>query len=348
MNRSNKGASTNALQICFDILLIISAFLCSLLATNEEKFYENPNNYIVIIGVFILIYILANKEYRVYNITTFFYTDRFLRRISRSFFISAVSIAMLIYYVSNCNITRKFYFTFLVMSYGFLLLGTFLNRKIFIKLDTQHMERTLFLGRKQDFKKFHYFLEKTSIRMNVLGYVQTDNYKLQKGYLGKIENLENMIREHNVDQIYIMQKTDDLSTIQSWISICVEMGVTVRIVYDFYKPEAASSYVSSIGTYPVLTYHTISLNSLDRVIKRIIDILGGLVGIILSFPIMLGAAIAIKIDSPGPIIFKQTRVGMNGRNFNIYKFRTMSINAEERKKELLELNEVDGGLMFKI
>ncbi len=78
------------------------------------------------------------------------------------------------------------------------------------------------------------------------------------------------------------------------------------------------------------------------------DILAGIVGVILSSPIMLVTAIAIKLDSPGPILFKQTRVGQNGRHFKIYKFRSMYIDAEERKKELIEQNELEGGVMFKI
>lgn len=348
MNRSNKGASTNAIQICLDIVVIVLSFLCAVAVTNEINFYENPQNYMAIIGVFIIIYILANKDYRVYNITTFFYTDRILRRITRSFITAALSITTLIYYVSNCNIGIRFYIVFIIVSYCFLVANTFILRKALIKINNDTLERTVFLGRKNDFEKFQYFLDKTSIRMNLIGYIQPNSYKVEEGYLGGIGELENIIREHNVDQIYIMQKTDDLSVIHSWIGLCVEMGVTVRIVYDFYKPRAASSYVSSIGTYPVMTYHTVSLNNLDRILKRLVDIIGSFAGIILSSPFMLGAAIAIKLDSPGPVIFKQTRVGMNGRNFHIYKFRTMYIDAEERKKELMSMNEVDGGLMFKI
>ena len=78
------------------------------------------------------------------------------------------------------------------------------------------------------------------------------------------------------------------------------------------------------------------------------DIVGSIVGIILSSPIMLIAAIAIKLDSPGPVIFKQVRVGQNGRHFKIYKFRSMYIDAEARKAELMAQNEMSGGVMFKM
>ena len=103
-----------------------------------------------------------------------------------------------------------------------------------------------------------------------------------------------------------------------------------------------------MGTYPVITYHTISLNTYEAFIKRVVDIIGGLVGIILSSPIMLVTAIAIKLDSPGPVLFKQTRVGQNGRLFKCWKFRSMYMDAEERKAELMAQNEMEGGVMFKM
>ena len=135
---------------------------------------------------------------------------------------------------------------------------------------------------------------------------------------------------------------------QKYVDLCIEMGVTVRLVVDFYKRRRANSYVSSVGTYPVITYHTIILNTYEQFIKRVMDIIGGMIGIIVFSPIMLVTAIAIKLDSPGPVLFKQTRVGQNGRHFKIYKFRSMYIDAEERKKELMAQNEIAGGVMFKM
>ena len=106
--------------------------------------------------------------------------------------------------------------------------------------------------------------------------------------------------------------------------------------------------MSTVGTYPIITYHTVTLNTTEQMLKRLMDIAGGMIGLILSSPIMLVTAIAIKIDSPGPVFFKQTRVGQNGRYFKIYKFRSMYIDAEERKKELMAQNEIQGGVMFKM
>lgn len=109
--------------------------------------------------------------------------------------------------------------------------------------------------------------------------------------------------------------------------------------------------VERIGPPPALEFpqpiHP-SLRGMNWVLKRGFDILGALVGLILLAPLFLVVAIAIRLDSPGPIIFKQRRVGLNGREFNMYKFRSMAVDAEERKAELLALNEVKDGPIFKM
>ncbi|MBO7336779.1 MAG: sugar transferase, partial [Lachnospiraceae bacterium] len=78
------------------------------------------------------------------------------------------------------------------------------------------------------------------------------------------------------------------------------------------------------------------------------DIIGSGIAIVLLSPIMLVVAILIKLDSPGPVLFKQTRVGQNGRHFSILKFRSMYKDAEARKAELMAKNEIAGGVMFKM
>ena len=82
--------------------------------------------------------------------------------------------------------------------------------------------------------------------------------------------------------------------------------------------------------------------------KRTIDVFGSLVGMILLSPVLLGIALAVKLTSPGPVIFAQVRVGRYGRHFRFYKFRSMYVDAEERKKELLAKNESKDGVIFKM
>jgi len=126
------------------------------------------------------------------------------------------------------------------------------------------------------------------------------------------------------------------------------MGITVRVILDLYNLKVAKTHFSCMGTLPMLTFNSVSINQFQLMIKRLMDIVGALIGLAFTAVASIFIVPAIKLTSPGPVLFKQDRVGMNGRIFKIYKFRTMYVDAEERKAELMAQNEIKGGLMFKI
>ena len=352
MNRTNSGANTDTEQILLDILLLICSFGIDKLIFGWDINGKTLLSLVVLTAVFILIYILSNKEEYLYNITLFWYLDRIHRKITKSFLISTVATSAVMFCVLDVGKEeRRFYFIFLIIAYVLLCTKMLLYRSFSIRLHKKTIPRTVFVGKIGSFNKFTYFLNKTNIQMNVLGYVAMTGLEVNtdERYIGCLRDLEELIRNYKIDQVYIIQKHgDELPFTQQYVDLCIDMGVTVRLVVDFYKRRRASSYVSTVGTYPILAYHTVSLNTYEKVLKRIMDIIGGLAGVILTSPIMLVTAIAIKLDSKGPVLFKQTRVGQNGRHFKIYKFRSMYTDAEERKKELMDQNEVKGGVMFKM
>ena len=353
MNRTNTGANTNTLQILLDILVMAIAYALDVLFFGSDMLQNQHVFFLVLFGVFTLIYVLANKEAYLYNVTLFYYLDRVHRKLTKSFLIAMVATSALMYFMTNVEKTKKFYVIFLIIAYCLVCIKMFFNKKIMRRLQRKSIPRTAFVGKVAEFNKFRYFLDKTSIYIEPVGYIAMKREDMELApegtYIGCLEELETLIRSCNLDQLYIIQKDGaELPFTQQYVDLCISMGVTVRLVVDLYKRRRANSYVSTVGTYPIITYHTISLNTYEQMAKRLMDILGGLVGIILSSPIMLVTAIAIKLDSKGPVIFKQTRVGQNGRNFKIYKFRSMYVDAEERKKELMAQNEIEGGVMFKM
>ena len=103
-----------------------------------------------------------------------------------------------------------------------------------------------------------------------------------------------------------------------------------------------------MGGYTVVTNYITSASNRQIFLKRLMDICGGIVGCIITLILFLFVAPAIYIKSPGPIFFSQIRVGKNGKKFRIYKFRSMYMDAEERKKELMKQNKVKDGMMFKM
>lgn len=352
LNKTNSGANTNTTQILLDIFVLVCAFGITFLIRGQRLDDQTQLQMEVLTGVFLLLYLLSNKEGYLYNVTMFYYLDRVHRKITKSFVVAMLVTGILLQFVAPGQEAREFFIIYLIMAYLLISIKMIFGKPLIRMLGEGRAPRTAYVGKKREFNKFSYFLDKTSIPVKMVGYIamKRDEYEADKEeYLGCLEELEQLIRENNLDQIYIIQKHgEELPFTQQYVDICIDMGVTVRLVVDFYKRRRAYSYVSTVGTYPVITYHTISLNTYEMAIKRLMDIIGGMVGILLFSPVMLVTAVAIKLDSPGPVIFKQTRVGQNGRNFKIYKFRSMYIDAEERKKELMAQNEIAGGVMFKM
>lgn len=128
-----------------------------------------------------------------------------------------------------------------------------------------------------------------------------------------------------------------------------QMGVVVHLkIADFYCKSGQKQIVENLGDYTVLTSSLNMANPRQLLLKRTMDICGGLVGCVITGILYLILAPMIKKQSPGPVFFKQKRIGENGRVFEMYKFRSMVMNAEALKKELMEQNRVSDGMMFKL
>ena len=151
-----------------------------------------------------------------------------------------------------------------------------------------------------------------------------------------------------VDEVFIFL-SKDYPLSQTLMDEFAETGVTVHLNLARISNETGrKQLIEKIGNYTVLTTSMNYMTPKQAFMKRTLDIVGGLVGCIITGIIFIFIAPAIYIQSPGPIFFSQTRVGKNGKLFKIYKFRSMYMDAEERKKELLEQNRVKDGMMFKM
>lgn len=164
---------------------------------------------------------------------------------------------------------------------------------------------------------------------------------------GKADAAEYVCREW-VDEIFVDVHSEKMYP-DKLISEFETMGLVIheRLANNA-SADTNRQMVEKIGAYTVLTSTINSASPLQLFAKRLFDIFGGLIGCIGTFILFIFVAPLIYIKSPGPIFFKQERVGKNGKKFKIYKFRTMYLDAEERKKELMAQNRVKDGMMFKI
>lgn len=156
-----------------------------------------------------------------------------------------------------------------------------------------------------------------------------------------------MARQMPLDEVFINLPDENQDDIKRIIYELESMGIACHYNIDIIDRPQKEIRVGKFAGYTVVTY---SINHFDyrrMIIKRLMDIAGGLVGLCITGIVTPFVAFAIKLDSPGPVFFAQTRIGKNGRRFKIYKFRSMYIDAEARKKELEECNEIQG-LMFKM
>ena len=162
----------------------------------------------------------------------------------------------------------------------------------------------------------------------------------------KVNEIPDYIQTKWIDSIWIHVKKKYQLPIEL-INTCIEMGVTVHNTLINVNTYSGTKEVRKIGDYHVLTASLNMATPLQLLLKRLMYICGGLVGLVFTGIATLFLAPAIYIASPGPIFFSQIRIGENGRKFKIYKFRSMYMDAEERKKELMDRNEMQG-LMFKM
>lgn len=162
------------------------------------------------------------------------------------------------------------------------------------------------------------------------------------------EDVVNYVCRSWVDELFINVEKSDVMT-QEMLDDFNEMGVTIHLKLNgLDNPFHREQTVQRMAGYSVLTYSVANIPENQLLMKRVLDIIGGIVGCILCVIIILIIGPMIMIASPGPIIFKQVRIGQNGRPFKIYKLRSMYMDAEARKAELMAQNDVSDGMMFKM
>lgn len=152
--------------------------------------------------------------------------------------------------------------------------------------------------------------------------------------LGTIDELESFLSENLIDEIAITLSLNDYDRLEEIVNICEKSGVHTKFVPDYNSLIPSRPYTEDLMGLPVINIRHVPLSNMgNMLIKRCVDIFGALFGILISSPILLIIAICIKISSPGPIIFKQERVGLGNKPFFMYKFRSMELqDASEEKK----------------
>lgn len=162
------------------------------------------------------------------------------------------------------------------------------------------------------------------------------------------ENLYEVARMAPLDEVFLFLPNTSTHQVKELIRNFELMGLTCHFSLDALDLDMRGRTVGNFAGYAVVTFSLQNIDYRRAIIKRGMDILGGLIGSAITLILTPFVALAIKLESRGPVFFAQTRIGKNGRRFKILKFRSMYVDAEERKKELMAQNEMSNGLMFKM
>jgi exopolysaccharide biosynthesis polyprenyl glycosylphosphotransferase len=160
------------------------------------------------------------------------------------------------------------------------------------------------------------------------------------------EDLSRVVEEFGVHRVFLIPTTADSETMLDAVSRTTALGVKVSIVPRLLEVVGSAVEFDTIGGVTVLGVRRPGLSRSSRAIKRSMDLVGSALGLLLVSPFLLAAAVMIKLDSPGPVFFRQLRVGRDGRTFKMFKFRSMVDGAEAQRTALEALNETDG--LFKL
>jgi exopolysaccharide biosynthesis polyprenyl glycosylphosphotransferase len=183
--------------------------------------------------------------------------------------------------------------------------------------------------------------------LKIIGLVDDEKDMLGKNIygnkvIGLLKDIPVILNMQVIDEVIFIVPRKWLSVIEESLLACEARGVKATIAADFFNMKIAQSMSSEIEGIPLLGFRTTVGEEWQLLLKRLFDIIFSAMGIIFGLPLFTATAIAIKWLSPGEVAFKQVRIGLNGRKFVMYKFRTMVNGAEDKKREITSFNETNG------
>ncbi len=165
--------------------------------------------------------------------------------------------------------------------------------------------------------------------------------------LGKIKDLARIARAQFVDDVFVTIPSER-ELVKSVAAEARRQHLNLKVVPDLYDGLARNAPIQQFGEFPVMELHGESIPTLGLFVKGVADVILSGVALLVMSPVILLVALAVKLDSPGSVLYSSRRVGKKGALFNCYKFRTMVLNADGLKEKLRHLNERSNGLLFKI
>ncbi len=360
------GFSISRITRLFDNVLVIGMFFCayygrqSLISLDGELHWDLPfggeilapiGSYYVVLFASMVVFNLAWSVLGAYKPSQMFELGKIVRNSLFSAFMTFFAIAAVLFLL-KLDLSRSVVLLFCALvSVGFIV-ERFLVRALlrYHKSIGRNLRYVLIVGAGEQGKKVAAELERRpELGMVVLGFgllncdtevkqVNTNKYKIFRG----ADEIQEALKNHSIDEVVFSSIRNHLDEVEDLVIACSEQGIRTTLCADLFSVGIAKSEVSFFGGIPLIHYETPPGERWELSIKRALDVVGAMVMLIALSPLFLIIAAGIRLMSPGPVIFKQKRVGLNGRMFSMYKFRSMRVGAEAELQDLIAHNEMEG------
>ena len=275
--------------------------------------------------------------------------------IFRSIFVAVCTLLVLLFFLEIQYVSRFVIWLFASLEFCILLairIGTIAYFKEQIKSGKKIL-RVLVIGSRGRAQELVMALQERVVwGVKVVGYVDPDPTRVGMTVLGipvigTIDSIHDCLKNNVIDEVIIAISRTMLEDAEPIVQACEQEGIRLQFMADVFNVQLARISLSEVKGIPLLTMEPVAQDPQQLLVKRIFDFVCTLLALPLLVPIFCLVAIAIKLDSPGPVFFVQKRVGIRKYLFSMYKFRSMHVNAEDKLKEIEHLNEAEGPI-FKI
>lgn len=336
----------NSFLVFIDAVIITLALILSWFIRFQTGVFEASQwhldfyTYMMPLVVIIPLYILIYNAVGLYTPQRTKQFDHEILLIIKSNVIGLLILINALFIIKQIHYSRYVLFLFIIFSIILGIVERGILRLVLRRFRSKgfNLKHILIIGAGELGCNFASKIEKNrQLGYNIIGFLDEEKkvgYKVSKSYvLGSLHYLETVIFNYDLDEVIIAIPLQQYDRLNDIIKVCEKNGVKAQIIPDYYKYLPAKPYVDQLEDITLINIRHVPLDeAFNRLLKRTIDIILSLVAILLSSPILIFTAVMIKLTSPGPILFKQTRVGLNRREFDMYKFRSMKLQTEEAEK----------------
>jgi exopolysaccharide biosynthesis polyprenyl glycosylphosphotransferase len=304
----------------------------------------------LLIGIASIIWVIIFWCYDAYSYQRFTSFSTEIKIILKTVLLGILLLLSLLFLIQPGYIPRTLVILFALVNCALLALEKLLLFMIahFVRLRGHNRKTVLVIGTGDQTKRFMEAIAKNySWGLDIIGFLDPSAANVGqeifgKKILGSFEDITTVLHAHQLDEVIFTVSTKRMAEIRNALEACEREGVPVLIVSDFLGKIAKTFRADIIYGLPIIGIRYATDPGPSLFVKRLMDIFISLLLLLIFSPVFLIIAIAIKVTSPGPVLYKLNVMGFNRKTFNIWKFRTMLVGAEKMKEQLIALNEIEG------